>query len=162
MKKGNRRRDEMLDHYDFTGGVRGKYPRRYAEGTNVVVLDPDVARLFPNRGTVNETLLAVAQIVQIQERRRVEQTKPFHLAAAMTGMNANVGSLVLAAMDECQRSPQIGFLLQRITTAFPQLFSEDQRLNRNNENAAGICGDVIKAQSNLRWRTSVPYKTSVI
>ena len=54
----------------FPVGVRGKYARRYAEGTNVVVLDPDVARLFPNRDAVNETLRAVAQIVQIQERRR--------------------------------------------------------------------------------------------
>ena len=70
MKKETRRDDEMRDHYDFTGGVRGKYARRYAEGSNVVVLDPDVARLFPNREAVNETLRAVAQIVQIQERRR--------------------------------------------------------------------------------------------
>ena len=70
MKKGTRRDDEMRDHYDFTGGERGKYARRYAEGTNVVVLDPDVARLFPNREAVNETLRAVAQIVQIQKRRR--------------------------------------------------------------------------------------------
>ena len=70
MKKGTRRDNEMRDHYDFTGGVRGKYARRYAEGTNVVMLDPDVARVFPNRESVNETLRAVAQIVQIQERRR--------------------------------------------------------------------------------------------
>ena len=70
MKKGTRRDDEMRAHYDFTGGIRGKYARRYAEGTNVVVLDPDVARLFPNREAVNDTLRAVAQIVQIQERRR--------------------------------------------------------------------------------------------
>jgi hypothetical protein len=70
MKKGIRRDDEMRAQYDFTGGVRGKYARRYAEGTNVVVLDPDVARLFPNREAVNETLRAVARIVQIQERRR--------------------------------------------------------------------------------------------
>ena len=70
MKKETRRDDEMRAHYDFTGGIRGKYARRYAEGTNVVVLDPDVARLFPNREAVNETLRAVAQIVQIQERRR--------------------------------------------------------------------------------------------
>jgi hypothetical protein len=65
----------MRDHYDFTGGVRGKYARRYAEGTNVVVLDPDVARLFPNREAVNETLRAVAQIVQIQKRRRGKANK---------------------------------------------------------------------------------------
>src|SRR6266545_3532469 len=66
---------EMRDHYDFTGGVCGKYARRYAEGTNVVVLDPDVARLFPTREAVNETLRAVAQIVQIQERRRDRANK---------------------------------------------------------------------------------------
>lgn len=60
----------MRDHYDFTGGIRGKYAHRYAEGTNVVVLDPDVARFFPNREAVNDTLRAVAQIVKIQERRR--------------------------------------------------------------------------------------------
>jgi hypothetical protein len=68
MKKRTHKDDEMRNHYDFIGGIRGKYARRYAEGTNVVVLDPDVARLFPNPQAVNETLRAVAQIVQIQER----------------------------------------------------------------------------------------------
>ena len=75
MKKATRRDDGMRNHYDFTGGVRGKYARRYAEGTNVVMLDPDVARVFPNREAVNETLRAVAQIVQIQERRRIRADK---------------------------------------------------------------------------------------
>lgn len=75
MKKGTRRNGEMRDHYDFSDGVRGKYAGRYAEGTNVVVLDPDVARLFPNRQAVNETLRAVAQIVQIQERRQTVAKK---------------------------------------------------------------------------------------
>jgi len=75
MKKATRRDDEMRAHYDFSGGIRGKYARRYADGTNVVVLDPDVARLFPNREAVNETLRAVAQIVQIQERRRGSANK---------------------------------------------------------------------------------------
>ena len=75
MKKGTRRDNEMRDHYDFTGGVRGKYARRYAEGTNVVMLDPDVARVFPNGEAVNETLRAVAQIVQLQERRQGRANK---------------------------------------------------------------------------------------
>jgi hypothetical protein len=75
MKKETRRDEEMRAHYDFTGGIRGKYARRYAEGTNVVVLDPDVAREFPNRDVVNETLRAVAQIVQIKERRRHRANK---------------------------------------------------------------------------------------
>jgi hypothetical protein len=83
MKKGNRRGDEMPDNHDFTGGVRGKYARRYAEGTNVVVLDPAVARLFPNRETVNETLRAVAQIVQIQERTRRRANKGLPPTAAL-------------------------------------------------------------------------------
>jgi hypothetical protein len=40
---------EMRDEYDFRGGVRGKYAGRYAAGTNVVVLDPDVAAVLPMR-----------------------------------------------------------------------------------------------------------------
>jgi hypothetical protein len=48
--------DEMRSHYDFSGGVRGKYAARYAEGTNVVVLAPDVAEMFPDSIAVNEAL----------------------------------------------------------------------------------------------------------
>jgi len=51
-----RQDDEMRDHYDFSGGVRGKYAARYAEGTNVVVLAPDVAEVFPDSIAVNEAL----------------------------------------------------------------------------------------------------------
>jgi hypothetical protein len=47
---------DMLDEYDFSGGVRGKYAERYASGTNVVLLDPDVAAAFPNERAVNEAL----------------------------------------------------------------------------------------------------------
>ena len=36
----------MRPHYDFTDGVRGKYAARYAEGTNVVLLEPDVSKVF--------------------------------------------------------------------------------------------------------------------
>jgi len=47
---------DMLDEYDFSGGTRGKYADRYASGTNVVMLDPDVAAAFPNERAVNEAL----------------------------------------------------------------------------------------------------------
>ena len=40
--------DEMRPEYDFRGGVRGKYAERYARGTNVVLLDPDVGEVFPD------------------------------------------------------------------------------------------------------------------
>lgn len=51
----------MRDHYDFTGGIRGKYAGRYAEGTNVVILDPDVAAMFPDRESVNAALRALGR-----------------------------------------------------------------------------------------------------
>lgn len=66
MKKGPRKGDEMRDHYEVSAGVRGKYAKRYAEGTNVVVLDPDVAEVFKNREAVNETLRAGAHIIELQ------------------------------------------------------------------------------------------------
>ncbi len=54
----------MLDEYDFSKGVRGKYARRYAEGTNVVVLAPDVAAVFPDAKSVNEALRMLVQIAR--------------------------------------------------------------------------------------------------
>ena len=54
----------MQEEYDFSRGVRGKYARRYAEGTNVVVLDPDVAKLFPNTEAVNSSLRSLAKIIR--------------------------------------------------------------------------------------------------
>jgi len=54
----------MRESYDFTGGVRGKYARRHAQGTNVVVLDADVAKAFPNAEAVNDSLRALAGIIR--------------------------------------------------------------------------------------------------
>ena len=59
---------DMLEEYDFTGGVRGKYAKRYAEGTNVVVIDPDVAEYFPDHESVNETLRGLTAIIKRQKR----------------------------------------------------------------------------------------------
>jgi hypothetical protein len=46
----------MREEYDFSHGGRGKYARRYARGTNVVVLEPDVAKVFSNSKSVNVSL----------------------------------------------------------------------------------------------------------
>ena len=46
----------MRDEYDFSQGERGKYMRRYADGTNVVVLEPDVAKAFSSSKAVNASL----------------------------------------------------------------------------------------------------------
>ena len=59
---------ETLAEYDFSGGVRGKYARKYATGTNVVVLEPDVAKLFPNAEAVNSSLRALVRIVKRREK----------------------------------------------------------------------------------------------
>src|SRR2546422_3470579 len=57
---------EMLEEYDFRRGVRGKYVGRFAQGANVVVLDPDVAEVFTDSESVNQALRALAGIIQHQ------------------------------------------------------------------------------------------------
>jgi hypothetical protein len=47
---------DVREEYDFSDGVRGKYAARFAEGSNVVVLDPDVAAEFKTRKAVNDAL----------------------------------------------------------------------------------------------------------
>jgi hypothetical protein len=64
MKKVHEKNDEMLREYDFSQGIRGKYARRYARGTNVVVLEPDVAKVFPNAEAVNSSLRSLAKIIR--------------------------------------------------------------------------------------------------
>lgn len=59
---------DMLEEYDFSGGVRGKYAKRYVEGTNVVVIDPDVAEYFPDHDAVNEALRGLAAIIKKQRK----------------------------------------------------------------------------------------------
>ncbi len=46
----------MEDNYDFSKGIRGKYAKQFAERTNVVVLDPEISKLFPTSEAVNEAL----------------------------------------------------------------------------------------------------------
>lgn len=67
MKKAlikTKRDPDMLDEYDFSHGVRGKYVKRLAAGSNIVVLSPDVAEVFPDSDAVNEALRALAKIVR--------------------------------------------------------------------------------------------------
>jgi hypothetical protein len=54
--------DDMLPEYDFSRGVRGKYAKRYAAGTNVVLLAPDVAKVFKNSEAVNAALRGLIEI----------------------------------------------------------------------------------------------------
>jgi hypothetical protein len=51
-----KRDDKMRSHYDFSDGVRGKYAGRYEEGTNVVALAVDVAKVIPDSIALSEAL----------------------------------------------------------------------------------------------------------
>ena len=63
--------DELQPEYDFSqlqGRVRGKYAERYREGTNLVLLEPDVAAAFPDAKSVNEALRRLMKVEPIQPR----------------------------------------------------------------------------------------------
>ena len=71
MKKVRPRHEpeEMLPEYDFSRGVRGKYAGRFTKDTIMVVLDPDVAEVFPDPNSVNETLRALGHIIRARARK---------------------------------------------------------------------------------------------
>ena len=66
------REPEMRAEYDFSHGVRGKYATHYAEGTNVVLLEPDVAEHFPDSRAVNEALRALVAIANRRGRPKAK------------------------------------------------------------------------------------------
>lgn len=62
---------EMLEEYDFSQGKQGKYAQRYADGTNIVLLSPDVARVFVDSESVNIALRRLVEIAQQSTKLRV-------------------------------------------------------------------------------------------
>jgi hypothetical protein len=70
--KSNMRRmqkdPDMLEEYDFSKGIQGKYTNRYAEGANVVVIEPDVAQVFPDHDSVNRALRSLIEIIRQQKK----------------------------------------------------------------------------------------------
>jgi hypothetical protein len=71
MKKAKSKVVDIRPEYDFSGGVRGKYAERYAEGSNVVVLDPDVAQRFGSSEAVNRALRSLVDLAD----RKVKSAK---------------------------------------------------------------------------------------
>jgi len=71
MKKQTEPKNELRPEYDLKSllkdGVRGKYTERYNAGTNLVLLEPEVAKAFPNDKAVNDALKLVIQLTKIQE-----------------------------------------------------------------------------------------------
>lgn len=70
MENNHELEDELQPEYDFSkmkGGVKGKYVEHYQAGTNLVLLDPDVAQAFPTSDSVNDALRLLMQIAQRQK-----------------------------------------------------------------------------------------------
>jgi hypothetical protein len=68
------RNDDLQPEYDLSrllkAGVQGKYAERYREGTNLVLLAPDIAEAFPTEDSVNETLRLVLQLTKLPSNRK--------------------------------------------------------------------------------------------
>lgn len=79
MKKEPGKNDELRSEYDLSellkSGVKGKYADRYREGTNLVLLAPDVAEVFADEESVNEALRLVMQLAQIPRTDRHSVTE---------------------------------------------------------------------------------------
>lgn len=79
MKKNGRQkrrtgdRDTMRPEYDFSRAVRGVTTARYAQGANVVVIDPDILDVFPTSASVNEALRALAPVLRQSRRAAVRR-----------------------------------------------------------------------------------------
>ena len=70
MSAATEDRDTMRPEYDFSGAVRGVTAVRYAKGTNVMVVDPEVLDVFPNSGAVNEALRALTPVLRRRQMAR--------------------------------------------------------------------------------------------
>lgn len=58
-----KQQDEMLEEYDFSNGIRGKYAQSYKEGVNIVKLDSDISKFFPDAKSVNEALRTLIKLM---------------------------------------------------------------------------------------------------
>ena len=66
MSKKKSSETEMREHYDFSGGVRGKYVERLKNSGQIILLEPDVAEVFTSSESVNETLRGLLPLIRTQ------------------------------------------------------------------------------------------------
>jgi hypothetical protein len=72
LKSDRKQNDDMRPEYDLSGGIRGRFFKEYQQGNNVVLLDSDVASVFPDSRTVNQTLRL---LIQLAEKKAAAGTK---------------------------------------------------------------------------------------
>jgi hypothetical protein len=63
--------DEMLEEYDFSNGVRGKYTQQYNGGVNIIKLDQDVRKIFPDAKSVNNALRTLINLIPEHQTKSV-------------------------------------------------------------------------------------------
>lgn len=69
-----KKQKDMLEEYDFSKGIRGKYAKEYAEGVNIVKLDSDVSKIFPDTKSVNEALRTLIHLVSQQKNNNTQMS----------------------------------------------------------------------------------------
>ena len=70
MKKKTYHVEEPMPEVDFSGGVRGKYAKRFSEASNVVLIDADLMKWFPTSEAVNDALRMLVTVAQRQPKRK--------------------------------------------------------------------------------------------
>ena len=63
--------DEMRTEYDFSGGIRGRHHKAYQEGTNIVLLEEDVARVFRDSESVNRALRLLLELAADEVKKNI-------------------------------------------------------------------------------------------
>jgi len=81
-RAGKGDRDTMRREYDFSKAVRGVTAARFASGTNVVVIDPELLDVFPDSTAVNEALRALAPVLRSCRRANVRHSRAKKSSAA--------------------------------------------------------------------------------
>ena len=67
-----KKQDDMLDEYDFSNGTRGKYAQQYKEGANIVKIDEDVSKVFPDTKSVNEALRTFINLISKSQNSQIQ------------------------------------------------------------------------------------------
>ena len=69
LTTSNQHDPDMLDEYDFSEGIRGKYAERYFVDHNLIQLDDDVAKMFPDAKSVNDALRALGKLIAEHQKK---------------------------------------------------------------------------------------------
>ena len=66
---------DMLEEYDFSKGIRGKYAKEYKKGSNVVILEPEISEEFPTSESVNEALKYLVKIINNHKNKSINKVQ---------------------------------------------------------------------------------------